>query len=64
MNDPELMGTCDTCNAEYDTSSRDGRCGDCGECATHCEHPEYRPLDCEEHGRDCPEMVCVECGDN
>ena len=37
-NDPELMGECDTCDAEYDVSSRDGRCGDCGECSTHCTH--------------------------
>ena len=37
-NDPELMGECDTCDEQYDVSSRDGRCGDCGECSTHCTH--------------------------
>jgi hypothetical protein len=30
----------------------------------NCLHSEYRPLDCEEHGRDCTEMVCVDCGEN
>lgn len=31
-------GTCDTCGAPYEVSSREGRCGDCGNCADHCEH--------------------------
>ena len=39
-NDPDLMGECDTCGAEYELASRDGRCGDCGECADHCDHDE------------------------
>lgn len=32
------LGNCDTCNALYEMSSRDGRCGDCGECKDHCYH--------------------------
>jgi hypothetical protein len=35
-----LTGECDTCNAQYDITSRDGRCGDCGECADHCDHEQ------------------------
>ena len=38
VDDPDLIGECDTCDAKYDVSSRDGRCGDCGECSTHCPH--------------------------
>lgn len=34
------FGECDTCEARYELSSRDGRCGDCGECAEHCDHEE------------------------
>jgi hypothetical protein len=29
-----------------------------------CSHAEIRWLDCEEHGRDCPERVCVNCGES
>lgn len=43
MNDQELIGTCDTCDTEYDVSSRDGRCGDCGECSYHCTHTDRLP---------------------
>jgi hypothetical protein len=32
------FGECDTCEKQYELSSRDGRCGECGECAEHCEH--------------------------
>lgn len=39
-NDEQGVGECDTCGAEYETSSREGRCGDCGECAEHCDHDE------------------------
>ena len=43
MNDKELIGTCDTCDTEYDVASRDGRCGDCGECSYHCTHADRLP---------------------
>lgn len=32
------LGTCDECNSEYDTSSRNSRCGNCGNCAKCCTH--------------------------
>ncbi len=38
--DEELIGFCDTCQAEYEVYSVEGRCGDCGECAEHCSHLE------------------------
>lgn len=28
-----------------------------------CLGAQQRHLDCEEHGKECPEIVCVECGD-
>jgi hypothetical protein len=28
-----------------------------------CVHPEFRWLNCDEHGKDCTEQVCVECGE-
>lgn len=43
VNDEELIGTCDTCDTEYDVSSREGRCGGCGECSYHCTHAERLP---------------------
>jgi len=32
------IGECDTCSAEYEAWSRDGRCGDCGDCSQCCSH--------------------------
>lgn len=29
-----------------------------------CPHKKTRFLDCEEHGRDCKEIVCCECGES
>ena len=61
-NDPDLMGECDTCGAEYELASRDGRCGDCGECAEHCDHDSTCACDC---GCEVPLNggICVDCGD-
>jgi hypothetical protein len=28
-----------------------------------CVHSEFRWLNCDEHGRDCTEQVCVDCGE-
>lgn len=27
-----------------------------------CKHLYTRPLECSEHGVDCPELICVACG--
>lgn len=27
-----------------------------------CSHYSTRPLDCDEHGRECTEVVCIKCG--
>jgi len=32
--------------------------------ANWCLHTETRNLDCDEHGRDCTELVCVDCGES
>ncbi len=29
-----------------------------------CQHVDTRNLDCEDHGGDCPEVVCVDCGES
>jgi hypothetical protein len=58
---PSDFGTCDTCEKEYELSSREGRCGDCGECAEHCTH---KTCNC---GCGCEVPLdwgtCVDCGD-
>lgn len=38
MSTQDELGTCDTCQANYELASRDGRCGDCGDCANCCNH--------------------------
>jgi hypothetical protein len=54
---PSDFGTCDTCEKEYELSSREGRCGDCGECAEHCTH------DCEHaFSTDGENGICMFCG--
>jgi hypothetical protein len=30
---------------------------------SECMHPEFRWLNCDEHGKDCTEQVCVDCGE-
>lgn len=27
-----------------------------------CSHSRTRNLECDEHGRDCPEVICIKCG--
>jgi ferredoxin len=34
--DAFLIGECDYCTTEYDTSSRSDHCADCGTCWDHC----------------------------
>lgn len=62
-NDSDLMGECDSCDEQYDVSSRDGRCGDCGDCGNCCIH-----LDCETCGnptnRDTREAYCYKCDES
>jgi len=38
----ESMGTCDVCQAEYETGSQIDHCGECGTCWNHCvKHEPY-----------------------
>ena len=38
-------------------------CGDkMGEKCPDCGSSSIRPLECEEHGRDCPLVICCDCG--